>query len=322
MQHRDPQLEMEFRTLRDRQRELFRLADRLRLPPQSSSCELARVYQQHSIPTATGKYFACHSSRPAGTEAEGTTPTFADDSGEPMFVLVIGDRVPVAGDYLVAHAVDGRWVARSRTSHCATTLRIVRPTSCPARGASVDFYDQTAGGVLVYSGTTIDDGSVSYVDSIPGHLYDIHWAFADQSGTETNVPACSTRTKTLTTNPAGYVNNCPDVLPTLYATDDCGTYQIFPTSDCVDLSTAPCGGIGSFKGSLSFGGSCVSPSWLFLHERFADHVCGPGLSLGVALPTSVFINCSGGGPIFFSGNYATLGGGDVWLPGRPFTIHE
>lgn len=73
---------------------------------------LVQVFNNGSIPTTVDKYFACHPVEPGGAECEGCTPTFTADSGT-VFVLVIGPRVPVAGDYLMAEPIGGRWVAEN-----------------------------------------------------------------------------------------------------------------------------------------------------------------------------------------------------------------
>lgn len=194
-------------------------------------------------------------------------------------------------------------------------LLIVRPGDCPARGATVDFYDQTAGGILVHSGSTGPTGSISYVDSTPGHVYDISWAFEDQSGTETDVPACSTRTVNIT-NPPGYTSNCPDPLPDLFCTDACGTYQIWPTFTC--YPGGPAGALLHFQGFLVAGGTCAIPFWTLNHVAYFDSGC-TSVQSG-RQPVAVNINCQGG-PIFFSGTYPSLGG-ELYLPGQPFNIHQ
>lgn len=102
----------ELRTLRDRQEAARVALDRIGYASPGSAPMLVQVYQQTTIPTATGKFFAAHPVDPGGAEGEGNTPTFSADSGT-VFVLVVGSRVPIAGDYLIAEPIDGRWVAES-----------------------------------------------------------------------------------------------------------------------------------------------------------------------------------------------------------------
>lgn len=68
------------------------------------------VYSGGSFPTSAGRY---HLTRPvavSGTESEGSTPTLTVDSASSVPVLVLDGPMSV-GDYLVADAVDGRWVS-------------------------------------------------------------------------------------------------------------------------------------------------------------------------------------------------------------------
>lgn len=80
--------------------------------PQSGNWFVGQVYDGGSIPTTVPKYFLTRPARPGGTESEGSSTSFDVDADASIPVLVIGPRAPVAGDRLVAHAIDGRWVAR------------------------------------------------------------------------------------------------------------------------------------------------------------------------------------------------------------------
>jgi hypothetical protein len=102
----------ELRTLRRRQAEL---ADRLARDPGDTLAQgpalLVKVFAETAVPTATLKYFACHPVKVGGAESEGTAPTLTADASQKLYVAVLGGPVPVAGDYLIARLVGGRWVA-------------------------------------------------------------------------------------------------------------------------------------------------------------------------------------------------------------------
>lgn len=71
---------------------------------------------------------------PGGPECEGCIPTFTADAGT-VFVLVVGSRAPVAGDYLIAKPIGGRWVAEGKAGP---------PTNCNASPFCVRSFPTTA----------------------------------------------------------------------------------------------------------------------------------------------------------------------------------
>jgi hypothetical protein len=102
----------ELTALRRRQAEL---AERLDRDPGDTLAAgpalLVQVFAEAAVPTVALKYFACHPVKVGGAETEGTAPTLAADAGQKLYVAVLGTPVPVAGDYLIARLVGGRWVA-------------------------------------------------------------------------------------------------------------------------------------------------------------------------------------------------------------------
>lgn len=102
----------ENRLLRDRLGALDASVDRSRLRPADAAARLlVQVYDGGSMPTANDHYFACYPVDMGGMETEGGTGTPYVDTTKTVFVDVLGSQVPVAGDFLTAYAVGGRWVA-------------------------------------------------------------------------------------------------------------------------------------------------------------------------------------------------------------------
>jgi hypothetical protein len=88
----------------------------------SSARQLVQVYDGGSLPTAADKVYLTHPAVLDADDTEGATWTGAVDSGVTIPVVVLGSA-PDVGDYLVAHAVGGRWFARSngRTLFCTSS---------------------------------------------------------------------------------------------------------------------------------------------------------------------------------------------------------
>lgn len=100
----------ELRTLRERLSALYARADSLSSGGPSTAFGLFQVYREHTVPTATPRYFACHPVDPGGTEVEGGPFTGTADTDSTAYVAVFGSKIPKAGDYLIASIVGGRWV--------------------------------------------------------------------------------------------------------------------------------------------------------------------------------------------------------------------
>lgn len=144
---------------------------------------------------------------------------------------------------------------------CPLTFTLNHPTTCPARGATVDF---KVGGVTVFSGTTNINGQVIFPGASASGSYTIAWSFAGLTGT-TSATGCTPVT-VVTGLPAGYTENCADAMPTLYITDTAGTRQIYPTPACANFTY---NGINySWRSFLTVLGSCPSPSWRLRTQRF------------------------------------------------------
>lgn len=310
--------EQELRTLRGRQEQTRRVLDRIGYVSPGTAPMLVQVFQQTTIPTTTGKYYACHPVDPGGAECEGCIPTFTAEAGT-VFVLVVGPRVPVAGDYLIAKPIGGRWVAEKTGGGCPSniltfTLQRCGTNTCPIVGASVDF---VLGGSTVYTGITNASGQVAFTGANPG-TYDINWTLASPSlsGSFTGVfvvtGACESLTviKHMDTPPGAPAYACtacgPEPMPPLFVTDDLGTREFF-----VDCQPLP-GGASVFSQLFFTSVNCAGTGTLVTVSRTIRSGAGcTGTSINDQ-KTGVSLSCTR--PFSASGNYT--------FSGIAFTVHE
>jgi hypothetical protein len=118
----------DLRYLRDRQSGLIAQFDRWdHHAPDPTAVMIGKVFNNGSLPTTTGNYFAVHPVTVGGTESEGSAGTFSVDTASTVFFLVIGSKAPIVGDVLIAHSIDGRWVAEWGKK---PTTGIVLPGGC------------------------------------------------------------------------------------------------------------------------------------------------------------------------------------------------
>ena len=80
------------------------------LPPAGCPCIVVQVIEETTVPTDPNKYVACSVVDVSGDEEEGGDADFDVISDSTIYVAVLGATMPEAGDYMVAHAVGGRWV--------------------------------------------------------------------------------------------------------------------------------------------------------------------------------------------------------------------
>jgi len=316
--------------LRARNAAFNRGVDRLDFGAAGPGPMLVQVFAKTTVPTETGKFFACHPVTPDGTEAEGSVPTFSIAS-ETVYVLVVGPRVPVAGDMLIAKSVNGRWVAASGKVGCPSNSITFRLTACLGAGvpgATVEFWQD---GSLVYTGSTASGGplgvgNIRLAPADPGD-WEIKWSAFDGVSTYAGAEAttvsgvCESRniTKGIAV-PSGWAcTGCLFPLPPLFITDDYGTRalgDVFgfpwgPGDGCARVSTA---GIGATQTTVLWSYWAKPPGG----------PCGSGVS-----PTSgcFYVPSSCTRPIEVSGTYPTgpeLCGGSILAPlfSGGFTIHE
>jgi hypothetical protein len=101
----------ELRTLRGRVGRLEDAIDRARQDRAEGVARyVGRVFNDGSIPATVPRVFATHPVRFSVAESDGATPTI-DVGSASVPVLVLGPRVPVAADVVLAKQVQGRWVA-------------------------------------------------------------------------------------------------------------------------------------------------------------------------------------------------------------------
>jgi hypothetical protein len=132
---------------------------------------LGRVLDGGAMPTQTGRVFLVNPARIDGTEAEGSTASFAVDSTRSVPVVLIGGSPPSAGDLLVALAVGGRWVADG-SPHAGLGCS---PCPIPRRNLTVSWAGGLGGGgstPLVYTApgqwSSVCSNQLLYALSCPG----------------------------------------------------------------------------------------------------------------------------------------------------------
>lgn len=103
----------ELRVLRDRslaaQRDIDSLND---AAPGGSRSLLCKTTTVTTYPTSAGAFYAVKSQSVDGTEAEGASATYSDDTGQVFYAWNAGTQIPPSGTAIVCHAVGGRFVFR------------------------------------------------------------------------------------------------------------------------------------------------------------------------------------------------------------------
>lgn len=138
-------------------------------PPESTPSFLGKVVDGGSMPTTGGKFFLLEPVDADGTESEGGAATLSADSSRKIPTLVLGDDPPGAGDFLVARAIGGLWVADRGCSGagggCAVTFKAIGCNTAALGSAtgttSVSVWDTSAKGTLCDSGVADSTGTIS-----------------------------------------------------------------------------------------------------------------------------------------------------------------
>lgn len=113
---------------------------------------LVQVYDGGSMPATVPRWFFTHPVLMDGVEAEGEDYTPTADTSVTIPVLVLGSRVPAAGDILIAHGVGGKWVAESGGGGTATYP--CSPCNIPLKNLTVSWTNTLLGNgsaTLVYT---------------------------------------------------------------------------------------------------------------------------------------------------------------------------
>ena len=101
------------RIIRDRQQADGKTIDRTRdLAPVGTTATFAQTTTVSSYPTTASAFYACLPADLDGTESEGASATYVQESSTPFYAWNAGTQVPPVGTPIVCHAVGGRWVFR------------------------------------------------------------------------------------------------------------------------------------------------------------------------------------------------------------------
>jgi len=76
---------------------------------------LGRVVDGGAAPTSTDRIFLLNPTTLSGAESVGAGPLVGADPSRRVPVIVVGSKLPKAGDILVAFSIGGRWVAETGT---------------------------------------------------------------------------------------------------------------------------------------------------------------------------------------------------------------
>ena len=120
----------DFRQLRHRQDGFRDDLDRLeRGNSPGTATMIGTVYNAGAMPTALPGRFAVHVASASGAESEGAAVAVAA-TGKNAVMTVIGTKVPVVGDVLIAKLIGGHWVARRGSSGGGTHGFIIPGCPC------------------------------------------------------------------------------------------------------------------------------------------------------------------------------------------------
>jgi len=149
------------RIQRARHQDLAGLVDRV-LPFVSGGTarRLVQVYNGGSMPNEPDRYYLTNPVYLNGTEAEGGVGAPSVDTSQTIVVDVLNEA-PSVGDYLVAYAVGGRWVAELTRSQTAKgCIQFLGCNGSPLAGVKVTIYDHSGGTVLAGPLTSDAQGKV------------------------------------------------------------------------------------------------------------------------------------------------------------------
>ena len=122
--------------------------------------QLVQVYNGGSMGSAPGLFYFTHPVLASGAETEGAAATLTADTASTIPVVVLGG-IPAVGDYLVAYAVGGRWVAELKG--CNITINV----KCSGTNVNGDTVTLKQGGTTISSGTTNSSGNVTLFVLLP-----------------------------------------------------------------------------------------------------------------------------------------------------------
>ncbi|MGP0063517.1 MAG: hypothetical protein ACLQGP_07965 [Isosphaeraceae bacterium] len=80
--------------------------------PEGSAAVLAQTSTVSTYPASASAFFACLPIDIDGSETEGASATYVQESSTVFYAWNAGTQVPPVGTAIVCHAVGGRWVFR------------------------------------------------------------------------------------------------------------------------------------------------------------------------------------------------------------------
>lgn len=80
--------------------------------PEGAAALLAQTSTVSTYPTTASAFFACLPTDIDGSEAEGASATYVQESSTVFYAWNAGTQIPPVGTAIVCHAVGGRWVFR------------------------------------------------------------------------------------------------------------------------------------------------------------------------------------------------------------------
>ncbi len=128
--------------------------------PEIASGTLRRlvcVYNGGAMPSEPDHFYLTNPAYVNGAETEGGIASLSVDASQTIIVDVIG-KAPLAGDFLTAYAIGGRWVAKLTGAQPSTgCIQFLGCNSQPLQGVIVNIYSQQGGTLL--AGPLATDGS-------------------------------------------------------------------------------------------------------------------------------------------------------------------
>ena len=103
---------------------------------------LVQVYNGGSMPNAVPRVYFTHPVLAYGTETEGGSYVLSADSATTVPVIVL-NKVPSVGDYLIAYSVGGRWV--SEETNAGSIGLPCSPCSLPATNLTLSWTNPLLG---------------------------------------------------------------------------------------------------------------------------------------------------------------------------------
>jgi hypothetical protein len=122
--------------------------------PFASARLLVQVYDGGAMPSAVSRVYFTHPVLAAGSETEGAAATFTVDTATTVPVIVLW-HVPSVGDYLMAYAVGGRWVAEKSMSSGGGPSTTCTPCNIPNEDLTiswVNILDGNGSATMAYTG--------------------------------------------------------------------------------------------------------------------------------------------------------------------------